>query len=139
MPKGKKNYAKQKTSNLGPKCLIFSALSLKNYCRIWNQHRRICQNAKFHAKLKTPNFGTIKCLIYLPLGCNFKEKLLSYRVRQVRQPPYQNFFIVSSVLVGVEKNSTFYTFKWIMNMKFQAKRLIHKDLLMIIVLFVSLA
>ena len=63
----------------------------------------------------------------------------THRVRQVRQPPYQNFFIVSSVLVRVEKNFTFCTFEWIINWKFQAKRLIHKGLFMIIVLFVSLA
>ena len=63
----------------------------------------------------------------------------THRVRQVRQPPCQNFFIVSSVLVGVEKNFTFCTFEWIINSKFQAKRLIHKGLFMIIVLFVSLA
>ena len=24
----------------------------KNYCRIWNQHARICQNAKFYVKQK---------------------------------------------------------------------------------------
>ena len=63
----------------------------------------------------------------------------THRVRQVRQPPYQNFFIVSSVLAGAEKSFTFCAFEWIINWKFQAKRLIHEDIFMIIVLFVSLA
>ena len=53
-----KNYEKQKTSNLGPKYLIevFWVVSLKNLYHIRSQHPRICQNAKFCAKSKIPNW-----------------------------------------------------------------------------------
>ena len=37
--------------------MYFWAGTLKEYCHIWNQHRRICLIAKFCEK-KLPNFGT---------------------------------------------------------------------------------
>ena len=36
----------------------FWALSLKNYCHIWNQHLRISQNTKLRLKVKIFKFGT---------------------------------------------------------------------------------
>ena len=49
------------------KCLIwvFLPVNLKNYCYIWNQHPRICRNAKnlFKAKQKK-QFWDQKCLIW---------------------------------------------------------------------------
>ena len=30
---------------------------LKNYCDIGNQHRQICEIAKFHGKIKMPKFA----------------------------------------------------------------------------------
>ena len=35
----------------------FWAAVLKNYCYIWNQHSRNCQNAKFCTKIKILKFG----------------------------------------------------------------------------------
>ena len=54
---------KQKSLNLGPRILYFIvryfwAKILKSYCDIWNQHPRICLNAKFREKIKMPNFVT---------------------------------------------------------------------------------
>ena len=48
----------------------------KNYFDIWNQHPRICRNAKKSAKQKKIEFGTK--MQYLGIfGCKF-EKVLSY-------------------------------------------------------------
>ena len=43
-----------KLSKFGTK----NALTLKNYCHIWDQHLRICITAKFCAKTKMTTFGT---------------------------------------------------------------------------------
>ena len=44
----------QKNQIWDRKCFIwvFWAVSLRKYCHISSQHPRICQNAKFRAKLK---------------------------------------------------------------------------------------
>ena len=58
-------YAKQRRFKRGTKNVLFVqfwALSLKKYCRIWNQHLRISQNAKFYQKIKIFKFGTKKSL-----------------------------------------------------------------------------
>ena len=51
-----------KKKNWGPKLLyIWEFLDWnlkKNYCRIWIQHARICQNVKFHIKVKNIKFRT---------------------------------------------------------------------------------
>ena len=57
----------QKCLNLGPKMPFFIfwyfwARIWKNYYDIWNQHFRICPNAKFREKMKMPNFGTENAL-----------------------------------------------------------------------------
>ena len=58
---------KQKCLNLGPKMPFFIFWYFwvriwKNYYDIWNQHFRICLNAKFREKMKMPNFGTENAL-----------------------------------------------------------------------------
>ena len=57
------------------KCLIwvFWPVNLKNHCYIWNQHARICRNAKNCSKQKKSKFGTKFGI----LGCKF-EKLYIY-------------------------------------------------------------
>ena len=56
------NFVKKlKCLDLGPKMPYLDILGIKsskNYCRIWNQHPRIRQTAKFCEKMKMPKFGT---------------------------------------------------------------------------------
>ena len=42
----------------------FWAAVLKNYCYIWNQHSRNCQNAKFCTKIKILKFGSKNALFW---------------------------------------------------------------------------
>ena len=51
----------------------FSAVILKNYCHIRNQHSWICQNAKFLVKQKNFKFGTKTCVNWVVLSFYFEK------------------------------------------------------------------
>ena len=80
IPKIEKNNNNDNSNNIkwNQKCLfwVFLPVNLKNYCYIWNQHPRICRNAKNCSKQKKANLGPK--MLYLGIfGCKF-EKLLIY-------------------------------------------------------------
>ena len=52
----------------------------KNYCRIWNQHLQICQNAKFHVKWKKIKFGTKIALFGFFWTGNWKKTLAIFEI-----------------------------------------------------------
>ena len=55
---------------------IFGQEFYKNYCKIWNQHPRICTTAKFGWETKMPKFGTKNALC----GYFFLQKMPHFGV-----------------------------------------------------------
>ena len=52
----------------------------KDYCRIWNQHLQICQNAMFHVKWKKIKFGTKISLFGFFWTGNWKKTLAIFEI-----------------------------------------------------------
>ena len=56
---------------------------MKNYCHIWNQYSRYCQNAKFCAKIEILKFG-IKNALFWYFGVKFWKTVAIFDIKLVK-------------------------------------------------------
>ena len=97
---------------MGPKKALFGYFwpaVFKNYCYIWNQHSRNCQNAKFCTKIKILKFG-IKMPYLSIFWVKFWKIMISFHVDTFKLVKRQNFVQKIKIFKFGSKNALFWNF-----------------------------
>ena len=81
----------------------------KNYCYIWNQHSRNCQNAKFCTKIKILKFG-IKMPYLSIFEWNFEKLWLVFMSTHSNWSKGKNFVQKIKIFKFGSKNTLFWNF-----------------------------